>query len=174
MTDTASNAHARIVSFEELDALRDQLGTIVCTSGGYDPLHPGHATCIIDSKQHGDTLVVVVNGDAFLQTKKGRNFMDLRTRCLLVSCLRAVDYVVPFEIENDQTVCEALRRLRPHVFTKGGDRTDYTNIPEWDVCQELGIKLVPQVGLRKDWSSSDFLKEWGTWWAKNHGDGDDL
>ena len=104
--------------------------------------------------------MVVVNGDAFLTAKKGKPFMDLATRSAVVSCIREVDYVIPFEIENDPTVCEALRRLRPHVFTKGGDRTDYSNIPEWAVCQELGIELVPQVGLDKAWSSSDFLREW--------------
>jgi D-beta-D-heptose 7-phosphate kinase/D-beta-D-heptose 1-phosphate adenosyltransferase len=160
--------YARIISFEEFDAIRDRLGKIVCTSGGFDPLHPGHATCIIESKQYGDTLVVVVNGDAFLKTKKGKAFMDLKTRCLLVSCLREVDYVIPFEIEDDQTVCEALRRVRPNIFTKGGDRTDYSNIPEWDVCQELSIQLVPQVGLDKAWSSSDFLKEWGEFWMQQY------
>lgn len=151
---------AKIVSFDDIDKIRDTLGKIVCTSGGYDPIHPGHATCIVDSKQYGDTLVVIVNGDAFLRNKKGKEFMDLKTRCELVACIRDVDYVIPFEIENDQTVCVALQKLTPDVFTKGGDRTDYTNIPEWDVCQDLGIEIVPQVGSPKLWSSSDFLKEW--------------
>ncbi len=157
--------YARIVTFEELDQIRDHLGRIVCTSGGFDPLHPGHASCIIESKQYGDTLVVVVNGDGFLKRKKGKPFMDVETRCRLVSCLREVDYVIPFETEdNDQTVTKALRRLRPHVFTKGGDRVDYTNIPEWQVCQELGIELVSQVGQPKLWSSSDFLRDWVEYW----------
>ena len=147
------------------DEQGDALGRIVCTSGGYDPILPGHLTCIVESQRHGDTLVVVVNGDAFLTAKKGRPFQDLETRCRIVSCVRGVDYVVSFEIEGDQTVCEALRKIRPHAFTKGGDRTDYTNIPEWDVCQEIGCEIVPQVGLDKAWSSSDFLRDWGEWWS---------
>ncbi len=158
--------YARIVTFDEFNQIRDQLGKIVCTSGGFDPLHPGHASCIVESKQYGDTLVVVVNGDNFLQRKKGKPFMDLETRCHLVACLREVDYVIPFEIENDPTVSQALRLIRPHVFTKGGDRVDFTNIPEWQVCQELGIELVSQVGRPKLWSSSDFLKEWGEFWLE--------
>ena len=155
--------YAQVVGFEELDNVRESLGRIVCTSGGFDPLHPGHASCIIESKQYGDTLVVIVNGDAFLTAKKGKPFMDLATRSAVVSCVREVDYVIPFEIENDPTVCEALRRLKPHVFTKGGDRVDYSNIPEWTVCQELGIELVSGVGLDKAWSSSNFLKEWSNY-----------
>jgi cytidyltransferase-like protein len=156
--------YAQIISFDEFDAIRAQLGRIVCTSGGFDPIHPGHASCIIESKSYGDTLVVVVNGDNFLSNKKGKPFMDLQTRCRIVSCVREVDYVIPFEIENDSTVSEALRRIRPHVFTKGGDRTDFNNIPEWQVCQELGIELVSGVGQPKLWSSSDFLKDWGEFW----------
>ena len=167
---TAPAEFAEIVSFDEFDRIRAErdLGRVVCTSGGFDPIHPGHASCIVESARYGDTLVVVVNGDAFLVAKKGRAFMDLTTRCRLVSCIRNVDYVVPFEITDDPTVCVALRRIAPQVFTKGGDRTDYSNIPEWEVCRELGIELVPQVGLRKDWSSSDLLAEWGQWWARTH------
>lgn len=160
--------YAQIVSFEEFNQIHDQLGRIVCTSGGFDPLHPGHASCIIESKQYGDTLVVVVNGDSFLRRKKGKAFMNLETRCNMVSCLREVDYVIPFEIADDQTVSQALRWIRPHVFTKGGDRVDFTTIPEWAVCQELGIELIAQVGRPKLWSSSDFLKEWGEFWSRRN------
>ncbi len=151
---------AKIVTIEELDALRPHLGTIVATSGGFDPIHPGHISCIMDSKQYGDTLVVIVNGDAFLTAKKGKPFQDLATRMLIVSALREVDYVVPFEIEGDQTVIKALDQLRPDVFTKGGDRVDETSIPEWETCKKHGIQVISGVGLDKLWSSSDFLKDW--------------
>lgn len=153
---------ARIVDFDEVDRIRAALGTIVCTSGGYDPIHPGHMSCIADSKKFGDTLVVLVNGDAFLSAKKGKPFQDLVTRCRIVSHVRGVDLVVPFEIEGDQTVTEALRRIKPHVFTKGGDRVDAATIPEWEVCKELGIRVETGVGEPKLWSSSDFLKKWSS------------
>lgn len=76
--------YANIVNFEEFEQVRHKLGRIVCTSGGFDPLHSGHTTCMIESKQYGDTLVVIVNGDAFLRAKKDRAFMDLPTRCFSV------------------------------------------------------------------------------------------
>jgi cytidyltransferase-like protein len=158
--------YAQVVSFEEFRPLREKLGKIVATSGGFDPIHPGHASCIVESKQFGDTLVVIVNGDNFLKNKKGKPFMDLMTRSNLVACIREVDYVVPFEIENDSTVSQALRQLRPHVFTKGGDRVDESTIPEWGVCQELGIEVISGVGKPKLWNSSDLLKEWGEFWLK--------
>jgi len=158
---------AKVISFEEFDLIKDSLGKIVCTSGGFDPIHPGHITCIHESKNYGDTVVVVVNGDNFLNNKKGKPFMDLKTRCHIVSYIKGVDYVIPFEIENDSTVTVALKKIRPHVFTKGGDRIDEKSIPEWGVCQEHGIEVISGVGHKKDWSSSDFLKDWGEFWNRN-------
>ncbi len=166
MKNIKSAQPAPIVSFDEFEKIRNtrDLGKIVCTSGPFDPIHPGHASCICDSKQYGDTLVIIVNGDTFLKNKKGRHFMDHATRCHIISYLRDVDYVIPFEIENDQTVREALKKLKPHVFTKGGDRIDESSIPEWGVCMEYGIKVISGVGKSKVWSSSDFLREWVEFW----------
>lgn len=150
---------APILTFEEFDRLRPT-GRIVATSGGFDPIHPGHISSIQDSGRFGDCVVVVVNGDSFLAAKKGKPFQDLATRCAIVSAVRGVDYVIPFDIDDDPTVREALRSLRPDVFAKGGDRVDHTSIPEWDVCQELGIEVVSGVGADKEWSSSWFLEDW--------------
>ena len=153
---------ASIVSFDEFAKLRPKLGKIVATSGGFDPIHPGHISCIIDSKKYGDTLVVIVNGDHFLTTKKGRPFQSLETRSLIVSGIVGVDYVIPFEIKNDQTVGRALDALKPDVFTKGGDRVDLDTLPksEQDAIKKHKIKIVFGVGEDKKWSSSWFLKEW--------------
>jgi cytidyltransferase-like protein len=153
------NLGAPIVSLEDFNATRPA-GRIVATSGGFDPIHPGHISSLQASAEFGDAVVAIVNGDAFLRAKKGRAFQDLQTRCLIVSAIRGVDYVVPFEIEGDLTIREALRGLRPAVFTKGGDRVDAPSIPEWDVCEELGIEVVTGVGADKQWSSSWFLEAW--------------
>ncbi|HVV25597.1 MAG TPA: adenylyltransferase/cytidyltransferase family protein [Candidatus Saccharimonadales bacterium] len=151
---------APIVSFDEFDKLRPGLGKIVATSGGFDPIHPGHISCIIESKKYGDTLVVIVNGDAFLTAKKGKPFQNLETRSLIVSGIAGVDYVIPFEIDNDQTVSKALAAIKPDVFTKGGDRVDKASLPEWEVCRQNNIEIVFGVGEDKKWSSSWFLNRW--------------
>jgi cytidyltransferase-like protein len=151
---------APIVSFDEFESLRPKLGKIVATSGGFDPIHPGHISCLIESKQYGDTLVVIVNGDAFLTAKKGRPFQNLETRSLIVSGIIGVDYVIPFEIANDQTVVKALEAIKPNVFTKGGDRVDKASLPEWDICHKHDIEIIFGVGEDKQWSSSWFLNQW--------------
>ena len=131
---------------------------VVATSGGYDPLQPGHSSCLIESKKHGDIVVAIVNGDWFLEAKKNPKgdvgVQDLRYRSKMVSHIRGVDYVIPFEVVGDSTVSEALRVIAPQVFTKGGDRSGDDNTPEGRVCRTLGIEVIYNVGCDKSDSSS--------------------
>jgi cytidyltransferase-like protein len=169
------SAYAPILTLEAFAKLRDDpaidLGVVVATSGGFDPIHPGHVTCIVESASFGDTLVVIVNGDDFLVRKKGKAFQDIDTRAAIVSAIRGVDYVVKFEIEDDPTVGVALRAVRPRYFTKGGDRVKGKTLPESEesACRDLDIEIIDGVGRDKVWSSSDFLKEWGEFWRREKG-----
>ncbi len=86
--------------------------------------------------------------------------MDLKTRSEIIAAIRGVDFVVPFEIENDLTVSVALEAIAPDVFTKGGDRGDAQTIPEWDVCVDKDIEIVTGVGDSKIHSSSNILEDW--------------
>jgi D-beta-D-heptose 7-phosphate kinase/D-beta-D-heptose 1-phosphate adenosyltransferase len=158
---------ARIISFNEFDNIKNLLGTIVCTSGGFDPIHAGHISCFQESKKYGDTLIVIVNGDNFLSLKKGNPFMNLKDRCIIVSSIKNVDYVIPFEIENDMTVIKALEKIKPNYFTKGGDRIDKQSIPEWEICKKLNINIITNVTDIKyrGASSSSYLNNW----IKNNG-----
>ena len=154
---------AKILSFEEFDKIKDTLGSIVCTSGGFDPIHSGHISCFQESKQYAKTLVVIVNGDDFLKDKKGKAFMNLSERCSIVSSIKNVDYVIPFEIKNDSTVIKALEKIKPNFFTKGGDRYDEKTIAEWDICEKLNIKIITNVGNEKNQtSSSKYLNAWSS------------
>ena len=148
-----------IIDFEQYRALKSEMGTLVCASGGFDPIHPGHISYLNEAKRLGDTLVVIVNGDYFLTIKKGQPFQDLDTRCYIVDNLRCADFVFPFRWERDLSVCQALELLRPNIFANGGDQTDIT-IPEVPTCAALGIETVFGVGADKKWSSSNFLDEW--------------
>lgn len=143
------------------------------TSGGYDPIHPGHVSYLMSArseayKQQGPWHdpgwrvfhVAVVNGDGFLTKKKGRPFMPLLDRCRVVSAVKGVDMVVGFEIDDDMTVIKALEEIRPTYFAKGGDRTGIENIPEWKTCQDLRVEILTGVGAEKRWSSSNYLADW--------------
>tara|TARA_S200000501_G_scaffold307969_1_gene297344 strand:+ start:480 stop:1055 length:576 start_codon:yes stop_codon:yes gene_type:complete len=151
------------VIFKKIENLRQFLSKnhnerpIYMTSGGFDPLHIGHVRCIrgtsdlaTSSDIHPSILkglvVVVVNADSFLIRKKGYAFMPLQERMEIIDAIKGVDFVVPWETDGDQTVCQALEILRPNFFTKGGDRTDFTNIPEWSVCKKINCEIIANVG----------------------------
>ena len=150
---------ARILTLDEFTIIRHGLEKVVCVSGGFDPLHSGHISHFFEAKKLGAILVVIVNGDNFLRKKKGMPFMNLDERCRIISALKPVDYVIPFEIEDDQTVNRALEKVVPDVFAKGKDRNDIHTIPEWHVCQRLKIKIETNVGSEHI-NSSDFLNAW--------------
>lgn len=60
--------------------------------------------------------------------------------------------------DSDNTVCEAIRMLRPDYFANGGDRGK-SNTPEQDVCEELGVEMLWGIGGDYKFnSSSDLVK----------------
>lgn len=130
--------------------------TIVATSGGFDPLHRGHLRCIMESSKLGDVLVVIVNGDGFLIRKKGRPFMTLDERMEIISGIKGVDYVVSWD-DGSQTVTGCIEKLKPNIFTKGGDRSDKSVVPEFEMCGKIGCDVIFNIGGAKIQSSSELI-----------------
>ena len=58
--------------------------------------------------------------------------------------------------DSDNTVCEALKRIKPDYFANGGDRI-LSNTPEMKLCHELGIQMLWNVGGGKEQSSSSLV-----------------
>ena len=127
----------------------------VMVSGGFDPIHVGHVRMIQEAAKHGD-VIVVANSDAWLERKKGYVFMPWEERAEIILSMRGVLDVLPVD-DSDGTVCDALRRYNPGYFANGGDRKQ-NNTPEMDVCEELGIEMLWEVGGGKIQSSSDRVK----------------
>ena len=78
--------------------------------------------------------------------------MDEKDRIKIVEALEYVDEVF-LSIDKDKTVCKSLEKLKPDVFTNGGDRHN-KEIPEALVCRKYGIELLDGMG-KKIRSSSD-------------------
>lgn len=131
---------------------------IVCVSGGFSPIHIGHIRYFKDAKKLGDKLIVILNTDEFLKTKRGVVFIPYQERKEIIESIKYVDKVVRC-IDKDQSVCKTLKSLKPDIFAKGGDRT-LGNIPERAICEELGIEMVFGVGGGKIQSSSWLLKNY--------------
>lgn len=128
----------------------------VMVSGGFDPIHVGHVRMIRDASKYGD-VIVVANSDDWLFRKKGYNFMGFTERKEILMSIKGVIDVVAVN-DEDGTVCDALINLRPTYFANGGDRTS-DNTPEKTVCENLGIKMIWNVGGQKIQSSSELVEK---------------
>jgi D-beta-D-heptose 7-phosphate kinase/D-beta-D-heptose 1-phosphate adenosyltransferase len=167
-----SYGNKKIYVHSEINELCEELKSydgldIYCTSGGFDPLHVGHLRCIQHTAKmcqggrsasgNAGIFVVIVNGDGFLYRKKGYAFMTHTERMEIVAGIEGVDYVVGWD-DGSQTVTGALQALKPNYFTKGGDRDSASNVPEFDLCEKIGCKVVFNVGGGKIRSSSELAK----------------
>ena len=128
---------------------------VVCVSGGADPIHVGHIRMIEEASQYGD-VIWILNSDEWLKCKKGYCFMKWEHRAEILRAITGVNMVVPVD-DSDGTVCEALKRIKPTYFANGGDRT-IDSTPEVDLCRELNIKMLFNVGGEKLSSSSELVK----------------
>jgi D-beta-D-heptose 7-phosphate kinase/D-beta-D-heptose 1-phosphate adenosyltransferase len=147
-----------IVRYED-DYGREAAGKIIAVSGGFDPIHIGHVRLFKEAKKQGDKLYVILNNDNWLAKKKGKAFMTENERKEILLNLESVDEVILTnhpENPADMSVCEELKILKPHIFANGGDRKA-NNIPEYKLCEKLGIEMVFNVGGEKVRSSSELL-----------------
>ncbi|KUK77529.1 MAG: hypothetical protein XD93_0262 [candidate division WS6 bacterium 34_10] len=159
-----------VIPLEDFPKIREEKlkdKTIVCTSTFMDPPHPGHTSSIRESKKFGDIMVVIIDGDTRAINKKGKPFMPAVDRAQIADDIKGVDYVVIHEDPDAWHCADAIKIIRPDVFTKGGDRDeDSRNNPksglkyEADVIESYGGRIQYNVGKPKKWSSSKYLEEW--------------
>jgi cytidyltransferase-like protein len=135
---------------------------IVLITGGFDPLHSGHITYIQAARKlAGKTgkLIVGVNSDAWLKSKKDYVVLDVDQRADIIENITGVDSVIEFD-DSDGTAIDAIeqvKKMHPKddiIFANGGDRTK-DNIPEMKI---KGVTFKFGVGGReKVYSSSDII-----------------
>lgn len=134
---------------------------VVAVSGGFDPIHIGHVRMIREAKKLGDELVVILNNDNWLRDKKGVPFMPEHERKEIIEAIEGVDRVILTEHapgDTDRSVCHILRKVQPHIFANGGDRKpDGDPVPEVELCDELGIEMVYNIGKGGKVQSSSWL-----------------
>jgi D-beta-D-heptose 7-phosphate kinase/D-beta-D-heptose 1-phosphate adenosyltransferase len=130
---------------------------IIALSGAFDVLHPGHIRMIKGAEYFGK-VVIFLNSDEWVKRNKGFLLMpwsDRREMLLSVTGVHSVERVN----DEDDTVCEALMRLKPNIFGNGGNRTHY-NTPERRLCNEMGIACVWGIGGgERDKYSNEILEK---------------
>jgi D-beta-D-heptose 7-phosphate kinase/D-beta-D-heptose 1-phosphate adenosyltransferase len=134
---------------------------IVAVSGGFDPIHIGHVRMFQEAKKLGDELLVILNNDDWLVIQKGFVFMHEAERKEIIESIKGVDRVVLSDHtlgDPDRSVNRILRKLKPDIFANGGDRHPEDNpAPEVELCNELGIEMLYNVGAGGKVQSSSWL-----------------
>lgn len=136
--------------------LLDPSAAVVLVSGGFDPIHEGHIALLRGAATYGN-VYVALNSDAWLLRKKGYAFQRWGARAAILRECRSVSGVMMVR-DEDGTVCDALRELRPDYFANGGDRTG-PNLLEAKLCEQLHIAQLFGVGGRAKLQSSSALVE---------------
>ena len=136
---------------------------VIIVSGYFNPIHKGHIEYFKLAKSLGDLLYVIVNNDEQREKKGSKEFMLQDERMIIINELGVVDRVY-LSIDKDKDVSKTIKKIFDEnnskynfAFANGGDQ--YKNsIPEYKICNELGIELVDGLG-KKIQSSSWILKD---------------
>ena len=114
---------------------------IVQCHGTFDLIHPGHVIHFEESKGMGDTLIVTVTGEKFVNKGPGRPYFNDELRLKSLAALESVDYVaiIPYP-----AAVEAIEAVRPDIYCKG---KEYENAKD-DVTGNMAddVKTVKATG----------------------------
>ena len=129
---------------------------IIAVSGAFDPPTIGQTRMISHASKLGD-VIIILNTDRWLLERKWHIFLPREKRKKILSRIPGVVEIIDAE-DLDGTVCESLKKLKPDMFGNGGHRTR-ENTPEIDLCREMGIGLVWQIGSVEDIKNIENLYE---------------
>lgn len=135
----------------------------IIVSGYFNPIHKGHLEYFHNAKAHADTLFVIVNNDHQRALKGSKEFQKEDERLFIVSNIKPVDQAF-LSIDEDRTVIRSIEKIVTEhqdkydfTFANGGDQNNQS-IPEAEICNQLGVKLLDGLG-DKIQSSSWLLKK---------------
>ena len=139
------------------------MDSIILVSGGFDPLHSGHIAMIKEASEHGE-VVVLLNSDKWLISKKGKFFLPFNERYLIMSEIKNVVDVVDFN-DDDKSCVNGIKKVmqkysdRIIKLANGGDRNSNTT-PEKEFCDQNQIETLWGIG-------GDFKKNSSSWILNN-------
>lgn len=102
------------------------LGTLVLAGGSYDLLHIGHLRFLEKAKEKGDVLIVGVDSDSLIKSKKPetRPYIPEKQRAEMVHALKPVDYVfITNRILYDSY---NLKKIKPNILVFAAEKKRMT------------------------------------------------
>jgi len=130
----------------------------IIVSGYFNPIHKGHIEYFHMAKTIANRLFVIVNSDYQRNLKESNEFMLEDERMLIINELKIVDKTI-LSIDKDRSVCKTIEQIYNDYsddyefsFANGGDQKNQS-IPEFAICQKLGINLIDGLGNKIQSSS---------------------
>ena len=99
-------------------------------------------------------IITCLHGDEGALLEVAKKFRD---RAKIIVEFECVDEVFISIDTEDQSQCKTLGFIKPHIYTKGGDRYIY-EIPETLVCKANGIQIIDGLGAKVQ-SSSELVRK---------------
>ncbi|MFO1476666.1 MAG: adenylyltransferase/cytidyltransferase family protein [Verrucomicrobiota bacterium] len=140
------NFRGKIIPWDRLPewrlSMRRAGRKLVVTNGCFDLLHLGHVTYLENARNHGDALLVGVNGDDAVRDLKGagRPVNPESDRASVLAALESIDGVCIF---SEKTATRFLAAAQPDIYVKGGDYTlESLNQEERRTVEQAGGRIV--------------------------------
>ncbi len=112
----------KIVSIESLKKIivkkKLKRKKIVLCHGVFDLLHLGHIKHFDEAKNFGDTLIVTITSDKYVNKGPHRPLFNENHRAEAIAALSSVDYVA---INKNPTAVKVIKEFKPNIYCKGSD-----------------------------------------------------
>jgi D-beta-D-heptose 7-phosphate kinase/D-beta-D-heptose 1-phosphate adenosyltransferase len=111
--------------------------TTVMVNGTFDVLHPGHVALLNTARSYGDYLIVAIDTDRRVRELKGegRPINNQNDRKIMLSNLKAVDFVVIFDSKEE--LIDYMKLYKPQVYVKGSDWKHDTESTAHKFCNKV-------------------------------------
>ena len=146
----------KVISYENINLIRESYKKIVFTNGCFDILHKGHIHLLKKAKSFGDLLIVGLNSDESIKSLKGndRPINNLDERLSLLSEIPYIDLIIIF---SEKTPINLIKKIKPEILVKGDD---------YKINDVVGGKFIKKNGgniklvkLLKNYSSTNIINK---------------
>lgn len=107
---------------------------IVLCHGVFDLIHAGHLAYFEKAKTFGDTLVVSITSDKYVNKGPGRPYFNQDVRSKMLKALSLVDDVI---ISDNPRATEVINKIKPDFYVKGPDYKNHEDDISGGILEEV-------------------------------------
>ena len=116
--------------------LRKKGKKVILCHGVFDLLHVGHIKHLKKAKELGDTLIVTVTSDRYVNKGPNRPAFNQNLRCESIAALEPVDYV---SVNDSPTAITPIKIVKPNIYCKGKDYKNQKDDITGEIVNEIKI-----------------------------------